>query len=90
MKAPALTRSLLLGGCALLSHHAAFAQDQQAGNAAAQANNPLADMTAFNIQDYYIGDLTESDESANQAWLRFAKPFSVSDTDWIFLSLIHI
>ncbi|MDG5500219.1 hypothetical protein [Marinobacter sp. BGYM27] len=90
MKAPALTRSLLLGGCALLSHHAAFAQDQQAGNAAAQANNPLADMTAFNIQDYYIGDLTESDESANQAWLRFAKPFSVSDTDWIFRASLPI
>ncbi|MGE0624345.1 MAG: hypothetical protein AB7O54_17125 [Pseudomonadales bacterium] len=48
-----------------------------------QANNPLANMTAFNIQDYYIGDVTGTDEDANQAWLRFAKPFSISDTNWL-------
>lgn len=51
--------------------------------AAAQANNPLANMTAFNIHDYYIGELTESDEWANQAWARFAKPFSVGDSNWL-------
>jgi len=50
------------------------------GSSAAQANNPLANMTAFNIQNYYIGDVTGTDEDANQAWLRFAKPFSVKDT----------
>lgn len=50
---------------------------------AAQANNPLANMTAFNLQNYYIGELTESDEDANQFWLRFAKPFSISKTNWI-------
>ena len=49
--------------------------------AAAQANNPLANMTAFNIQDYYIGELTESDESANQLWFRYAQPFSVFKTN---------
>jgi hypothetical protein len=59
----------------------ASAQDQ--ASAAAQANNPLANMTAFNLQNYYIGELTQSDESANQFWLRFAKPFSVSRTNWI-------
>jgi hypothetical protein len=59
----------------------AIAQDHS--NAAAQANNPLANMTAFNIQNYYIGDLTESDDSANQLWFRFAKPFSVASTNWI-------
>lgn len=40
-------------------------------------------MKAFNIQNYYIGDLTESDDSANQFWLRFAKPFSMGSTKWI-------
>jgi len=63
---------------------AALAQD------AAQANNPLANMTAFNIQNYYIGELTESDESANQFWLRFATPISVADTNWIFRASLPI
>ena len=46
----------------------------------AQANNPLANITAFNLQNYYIGELTESDEDANQFWLRYAKPFSVGES----------
>jgi len=50
---------------------------------AAQANNPLADMTAFNLQNYYIGELTETDEDANQFWLRYAKPFAIGKTNWI-------
>ncbi|MBN7797968.1 hypothetical protein [Parahaliea mediterranea] len=50
---------------------------------AAQANNPLANMTAFNIHDYYIGDVTASDEWANQAVARFAKPFSVAGANWV-------
>lgn len=64
----------------------AMAQD----SAAAQANNPLANMTAFNIQDYYIGELTEVDESANQLWARYAKPFSVSDTNWLLRASLPI
>ncbi|MEN8210585.1 MAG: hypothetical protein ABFR31_02630 [Thermodesulfobacteriota bacterium] len=50
---------------------------------AAQANNPLADMTAFNIQNYYIGELTESDEDANQFWLRYARPLTIGSTNWL-------
>ena len=65
-----------------------LAQDHS--SAAAQANNPLADMTAFNIQNYYIGELTESDDSANQLWFRFAKPFSVSTTNWILRASLPI
>lgn len=52
-------------------------------NDAAQANNPLADMFAFNIQDYYIGEFTESDEDANQVWLRYAQPVSIGSTNWL-------
>lgn len=59
-------------------------------NSAAQANNPLANMTAFNIQDYYIGELTESDDSANQFWLRFAQPFSAGDTDWLMRASLPV
>jgi hypothetical protein len=61
----------------------AVAQDD-AGSAAAQANNPLADITAFNIQNYYIGDFTGLDgETGNQFVLRYAKPISIGDTDWL-------
>lgn len=52
-------------------------------NSAAQANNPLANMTAFNIQQYFIGELTGSGQSANQFWLRYAKPFKLKETDWL-------
>lgn len=56
---------------------------QEGADAAAQANNPLANMTAINFHDYYIGELTKSDEAANQFWLRAAKPFSIGNTNWI-------
>lgn len=61
------------------------AQDEAAAAAAAQANNPLANMKALSFQDYYIGDLTESDgEWANQLWARYAQPFSIGSSDWLF------
>lgn len=45
---------------------------------AVQANNPLADMTALSLQNYYIPRLTDSpDESyLNNAWIRLARPFA--------------
>jgi hypothetical protein len=46
-----------------------------AAKAAANANNPLANMVAFNIQNYYYADLYGTDDSANTAWLRYAQPF---------------
>jgi hypothetical protein len=58
-------------------------------NAAAQANNPLANMTAFNLHNYYIGNLTESDEDANQFWLRYAKPFSLGG-DWLMRASLPV
>ena len=79
----------VIGGGLLLALTAP-ATAQEGSSAAAQANNPLANMTAFNIQDYYIGELTESDDSANQAWLRFAKPFSVGDSNWIMRASLPI
>lgn len=43
-----------------------------------KANNPLADMTALNVHNYYIPKLTDAPDDAymNNAWVRFAKPFS--------------
>ena len=59
-------------------------------DAVAQAKNPLANMTAFNLQNYYIGKLTGSDESANQFWLRYAKPFSLGSGDWLMRASLPI
>ena len=67
-----------------------FASAAEDAGAAAQANNPLANMTAFNMQQYFIGELTDSDESANQFWLRYAKPFSISDTKWLLRASLPI
>ncbi len=59
-------------------------------NNAAQANNPLANMVAFNVQQYFIGELTESDESANQFWLRYAQPFRAFDGNWLLRASLPI
>ena len=61
----------------------AGAQDDAAATDVAQANNPLLQAKAFNLHDYYIGDLTDMDEDANQFWMRFAMPFSIGDTKWL-------
>src|SRR5262245_1465017 len=81
----ARTRRILLGF--LLALPAIVHADE---NSAAQANNPLANMTAFNLQNYYIGELTDSDEEANQFWFRFATPFSVADTKWLLRASLPI
>ena len=46
-------------------------------NNAAQANNPLANMTALNFHNYYIPKLSNAPDDAylNTTWVRFAKPF---------------
>lgn len=61
------------------------------GDEAAQANNPLANFTAFNIQNYYIPTLTDSDADANQTWLRFAQPFATENFgNWLFRASLPI
>ena len=35
------------------------------------------------MHDYYVGNLTDVDEYANQFWLRYATPFSVGDSKWL-------
>lgn len=62
---------------------ATTANAQEAAPSAAQANNPLANMTALNFQDYYMGELTDTDKTANQFWVRFAEPVSLGETKWI-------
>jgi hypothetical protein len=68
----------------------AHAQDAPSASDVAQSNNPLADVTAFNIHNYYIGKLTETDETGNQFWLRMAKPFSIGDTKWLMRASLPV
>ena len=56
---------------------------QEPGSAPAQANNPLANFAALNLQDYYIGRLTQTDDDANQFWLRYARPLKLGETNWL-------
>lgn len=66
------------------------AREDAGASAAAQANNPLANFTVFDIHDYYIPELTDQDADANQLWLRFAKPFSIARTSWILRASLPI
>lgn len=53
----------------------AVADDEAKKQAAlAAANNPLANLKAFNLQNYFVPELSESDETSNQFWLRYAQP----------------
>jgi hypothetical protein len=76
-------------GVTLLSTSPVRAQEKSGPSAAAQANNPLANMTALNFQDYYIGELTGSGKAANQGWIRFAKPFKLGG-DWLMRASLPI
>jgi hypothetical protein len=66
-----------------------------ASPAGAQANNPLANFTALNFQNYYIGEFTGADDSkkdttGDQFWLRFAKPFSVGESNWLLRASLPV
>lgn len=68
----------------------ATAEQNSAANDVAQANNPLANFTAFNLHNYYIPQLTAPDKDANQFWMRYAKPFSLGDSNWIMRASLPI
>ncbi|WP_233621984.1 hypothetical protein [Flavobacterium agrisoli] len=58
-----------------------FSQEDKAEEkeaSAAQANNPLANMTAISFQNYYMSKLTNAPEGSymNTTWVRFAKPLA--------------
>ena len=58
--------------------------------AMAQANNPLANMKAFNIHNYFIGDLTGSDYTADIAYLRYAQPLQFGNTNWLLRATLPV
>lgn len=67
--------ALIAGGISPLSAQDA-ANDHTAKDHAAAANNPLANITSFQLQNYYATDLYGlPNGTSNTAWLRFVKPF---------------
>lgn len=66
--------------------HAAAGDDQ----ALKQANNPLANMTAVNFQNYYVSELSGTDETANTFWARYAKPFSLGSSKWLMRASVPL
>jgi hypothetical protein len=79
---------LSAGLIAFVIQSAAQAQDHSSD--AAQANNPLANFTAVNLQNYYIGEFTSPDTDGNQFWLRYAQPISLGKTNWIFRASLPV
>lgn len=64
----------------------AAAEEQPSG----AANNPLANMTAFNRQNYYIGDVSGAGKNANQFRVRYAQPFSPGENKWLLRASLPI
>ncbi|QDO93662.1 hypothetical protein FNB79_06630 [Formosa sediminum] len=65
----------------LVAFFKAAAQDEsktETSSSAAQANNPLANMTALSFQNYLMPTLAEApgDAFMNTTWVRFAKPIA--------------
>ena len=69
---------------------ATSAQEKSAASDVAQANNPLANFTAFNLHNYVIGELTDTGRSANQFWMRYARPISLGQTNWLMRASLPI
>ncbi|WP_217354360.1 hypothetical protein [Ruegeria arenilitoris] len=74
---------LVFLGVSTATGNSVVAQENDAATAAAQANNPLANFKAVNVQNYYIGDISGTDQTGNQFWLRYAQPLSLGNTNWV-------
>jgi hypothetical protein len=67
------------------------AAEQPAADDVAQANNPLANYTAFNLHNYYIGEFTDTGgKSGDQFWMRYARPFSIAQTKWLMRASLPV
>jgi hypothetical protein len=70
-----LVTALTLWSPLVCAQEATTDTDAAGGSAEAQANNPLADFKAFNLHNFYIPELSETDANANNFILRYAQPF---------------
>jgi hypothetical protein len=87
-----LTRRLaaLLAAALIASAGATHAAEELSDSDKAKANDPLASATAFNVHNYYIGEVTGTDEPGNQFWLRVAQPFSIGKTSWLMRASLPV
>ena len=69
---------------------AAAALPAAAQDAESQANNPLANTHAFNVQNYYIGELDGTGTDANLLILRYAAPFSIGESQWLMRASLSV
>ena len=61
---------------AMVALNANAQEEAEGGSAAAQANNPLADIRALNFQNYYIPEISgDIDSTSNNFVVRYAQPF---------------
>lgn len=82
MSARRPTREALAGGFWLIAAAiagAAVAQDE----GSVQANNPLATLTSFQVQNQYIGNLSDVDEPGNVTNFRAIRPFDALGGRWV-------
>ena len=83
-------KPLLLALAALAFSGAPMAQDSPGAAADAQANNPLSNMKAFSLHDYYMGDLSQTDKTGNQFWLRYAQPLKIGNSPWLMRASLPV
>lgn len=60
--------------CILFTHVGYALQETNATSDLTQANNPIANLKAFNIQNYYYSNLSGFDTAGDTLWLRYAQP----------------
>lgn len=79
-----LPRALFSAAAILASAWSASAQDS------IQANNPIANATSLNIQNEFVGNLSDIDESANILNLRAIQPFQLFGGGWVARATLPI
>ena len=68
---------------AIMLTYTVTAHAKEASDDLAQANNPIANMIALSLHNYYIGEFTGTEDDGNQFWLRYAQPFSLGESNWL-------
>jgi hypothetical protein len=83
--------SVVAGAAFLIGWFASSsAQEASDASAMAQANNPLAEMTAFNVQGYWIEEFTDIDKGGSQLLFRYARPFTLGSSKWLMRATMPI
>jgi hypothetical protein len=75
---------------AVLGVLATVAVAQEGGAPDTQANNPLSNMKAVSLHNYYMGDLSRTDKTGDQFWLRFAQPFKIGGSQWLMRASLPV